>query len=81
MRTVTIVEFGEILQHAETLGYNYDEMHDKFLPLLPWPGEATRGIDISEIELDQIKLPEDAKKVLLSFMKENKVNSFELTAE
>lgn len=81
MRAVIIVEFGEILYHAQTLGYDWNDMHDKLLPLLPWPGEATRGIDYSEIELDQIKLPEDAKTVLMSFMEVNSLRSFELTAE
>jgi len=63
---VRLVEFGEVVAHAASIGYDWNKAND-FLAkdILPWPGEHTMEHYLSDLR--QYRHSEDTIKVLESF--------------
>lgn len=70
MAKVDLYEFGDILRHAKTLGYDWNTAHDILDPIYPYYG--VMYVDEDDLNI----LNDDGKKILKSFMKSEKVEEF-----
>jgi hypothetical protein len=76
---VNLVDFGEIVAHAASIGYDWNTAND-FLAkdILPWPGEHTIEHNLSDLR--QYRHCEDTIKVLESFFATEGITDFVLSA-
>lgn len=69
MKRTLLINFGDLLSHAETLGFSWNGAHKILDDIYPYYGVREIYID----ELDERGLSEDARKIVDSFIKENKI--------
>jgi hypothetical protein len=69
MQQQNTIEFSELLFHACTLGYNWNQAHNILDHYYPCHGPRTISIDNANEEENT-----DAKKILKSFFKTSKVD-------
>jgi len=74
MKKQNTIDFADLLIHAEKLGYFWNQAHDILDDFYPRYGART--VDISEIDDENYEDNDDAKKILKSFFKKNKVTEF-----
>jgi len=69
MKTTLLIDFGDLLSHAETLGFTWNGAHKILDSIYPAYGVKEIYVD----ELDEYELSEDARKIVDSFIKTNKI--------
>ena len=70
---VNLCDFGDILSHAETIGYGWNEAHDILVKANICAMYGTQHVykeDVSEIE------DEDARKIISSYFEKEGVKDF-----
>lgn len=86
MQKVNLIDFTDLLFHAETLGYGWNQAHDildKFVPRYGMKNVYLYEIedndtDPEDRDPDVEPISEDAKKIMLSFFKKHNVDEFSI---
>lgn len=74
MRKTNLVEFSELLEHAETLGYKWNEAHEILDNDNIRPTHEIHENTIHFGDDEEFEWSEDTKKIVYSFMKKQNVN-------
>lgn len=80
MKKVNLASFGDILHHATSMGYNWNQAHDILVKdgVPPMYECSTRDYYLEE--LDEC-LSGESLEIVKSFMKDNNVDHFTLTRD
>lgn len=68
---VNLCDFGDILSHAERLGYGWNQAHAILDNYYPYHGEYY--VCLAKVEQDE---NEDAKKILVSYFERHQIEDF-----
>jgi hypothetical protein len=77
MKNVMLVDFSELLAYSTELGYHWNQAHDILIKGLPITPEAYGLLNIEIDEMEELE-SEDTKKIVLGFMKDNRLYDFYL---
>lgn len=78
MKKVTLVEFSDLLHHAETIGYFWNQAHEILVKDEVPPMYETKTSDIDKTSAEDFGWSEDSKKIVESFMEKNNLEEFTL---
>jgi hypothetical protein len=81
MRKTNLADIGDLLHHAGTVGYKWNQAHEILVNDSVFPeAECTKcTYDISEIENNAYGWSDDSVKIVKTFMDVNNVTEFTLT--
>ncbi len=68
MQKSNLVEFSELLRHAETLGYGWNQAHQILVDDEVPPMYETKKREVDLDEIDEHSWGEDSKKIVRSYM-------------
>lgn len=86
MQKVNLIDFTDLLFHAKTLGYEWNQAHDILDNFYPYYGVKNvylyqiedNDTDPEDRDPDVEPISEDAKKIMLSFFKKHNVDEFSI---
>ena len=78
MKTVTLVEFSDLVNHAETIGY----YHNQAISILDrddiQPKYECNSYEYYDSDIDQYGWSEDTKKIMKTFFEKHNLKQFTL---
>lgn len=78
MKQVMLVEFGDLLRHAETLGFTWNGAHDILVKDDVPPMAEMKTKEICKGEGELYGWSEASKRIVDSFMEKNSLKEFTL---
>ena len=81
MKKVNLADFGDLLTHAVTMGYFWNQAHEFLVKdeVVPMYESKTRDHYMSEVLNNDYGWSEDSLKVVKSFMEAHNITEFTLT--
>jgi len=75
MKKTNLVDFGDILSHATTLGYDWNSIHDVLVKdgICPMYEQNSVDVYLSDVRSNAYGWTNDTVKILQSFLEKNKV--------